>query len=208
MFEFIIKGFIIGILVSAPMGPIGILCVQRTLNRGRWHGFFTGLGAMMSDLIYAIIMLAGISIVEDFFSKNEIILQIAGSIVLILFGYKVFRTNPLKGWSPELKSNDTRYIKDFVTSFLLTLSNVAILIIFITLFARFHFNPLEYGASGIAISLVAIAGGALFWWFSLTLIISRLQKHFNRKGLILLNKSIGSILMLVGVLGALSNFYN
>ncbi len=206
MLEFIIKGFIIGILVSAPMGPIGILCVQRTLNRGRWHGFFTGLGAMMSDLIYALVLLAGISMIEEFFSSHETILQTAGSIVLILFGYKVFRTNPLKGWTPDFQSSDTRYIKDFITSFFFTLSNVAILIVFITLFARFHFNPLELGVTGIIISLASIATGAISWWFTLSLIVSRLQKHFNRKGLIMLNKGIGSILLLIGVLGIVFTF--
>ena len=206
MLEFIIKGFIIGILVSAPMGPIGILCVQRTLNRGRWHGFFTGLGAMMSDLIYALVLLAGISMIEEFFSSHETILQTAGSIVLILFGYKVFRTNPLKGWTPDCQSSETRYIKDFITSFFFTLSNVAILIVFITLFARFHFNPLELGMTGIIVSLASIATGAISWWFTLSLIVSRLQKHFNRKGLIMLNKGIGSILLLIGVLGIVFTF--
>lgn len=188
------------------MGPIGILCVQRTLNRGRWHGFFTGLGAMMSDLIYALVLLAGISMIEEFFSSHETILQTAGSIVLILFGYKVFRTNPLKGWTPDFQSSDTRYIKDFITSFFFTLSNVAILIVFITLFARFHFNPLELGVTGIIISLASIATGAISWWFTLSLIVSRLQKHFNRKGLIMLNKGIGSILLLIGVLGIVFTF--
>ncbi len=201
MLKFIIKGFIIGILVSAPMGPIGILCVQRTLNRGRWHGFFTGLGAMMSDMIYALIMLAGISIIEDFFTQNEVILQIIGSIVLIFFGYRVFISNPLKGWTPNFQNGDTRYIKDFISSFFFTLSNVAILIVFITLFARFHYNPIELGFTGIWISMSSIALGALSWWFTLSLIVSNLRKHFNRRGLILLNKSIGSILIVIGVIG-------
>lgn len=206
MLQFILKGFIIGILVSAPMGPIGILCVQRTLNRGRWHGFFTGLGAMMSDLIYASIMLAGISIVDEFFTKNELILQVLGSIVLIIFGYRVFKSNPLKGWTPKFNNEGTRYVKDFVSSFLFTLSNVAILIVFITLFARFHYNPLELGTSGIIVSLASIAVGALSWWFALSLIVSRLRKHFNRKGLIMLNRSIGTILIIIGLLGIASAF--
>ncbi|NLX80614.1 MAG: LysE family transporter [Proteiniphilum sp.] len=206
MLQFIVKGFIIGILVSAPMGPIGILCVQRTLNRGRWHGFFTGLGAMMSDLIYALIMLGGISIIDEFFTKNEILLQVLGSIVLMFFGYRVFRSNPLKGWSPTFQNEGTRYVKDFITSFLFTLSNVAILLVFITLFARFHYNPLELGVTGIAISLGSIAIGALSWWFTLSLVVSRLRKHFNRKGLILLNKLIGSILIIIGLIGVTTSF--
>lgn len=201
MLKLVIKGLIIGILVSAPMGPIGMLCVQRTLNRGRWHGFFTGLGAMLSDLIYALIMLAGISFAEEFFTKHETLLQISGSIILVLFGYKVLRNNPLKGWTPDFQNGHTRYTKDLITSFIFTLSNVAILLVFITLFARFHFNPMEYGLYGLSVALGSIAIGALLWWFSLTLMVSYLRKHFNRRGLILLNRSVGSILIVIGVVG-------
>ena len=201
MIQLIAKGLIIGILVSAPMGPIGMLCVQRTLNRGRWHGFFTGLGAMFSDFIYALVMLAGISIAEDFFTKHDILLQIAGSAILILFGYKVFKNNPLKGWTPDFQEGDTRYMRDFFTSFLFTLSNVAILLVFITLFARFQFNPMEHGLYGLSLALGAIGIGALAWWFFLTLLVSNLRKHFNRKGLIFLNKSVGTILVLIGAIG-------
>ena len=68
------------------MGPIGILCVQRTLNRGRLHGFVTGLGAMVSDLIYASITLIGMGIVDDLLKTNERLLQFIGSLVIILFG--------------------------------------------------------------------------------------------------------------------------
>ncbi len=75
MFETIVKGFIIGLLVSAPMGPVNMLCVQRTLNKGRWSGFITGLGALLSDLIYALITLLGMSLVEDFLKKNELLIQ-------------------------------------------------------------------------------------------------------------------------------------
>ena len=201
MTEIAIKGFIIGILVSAPMGPIGMLCVQRTLNRGRWSGFFTGLGAMLSDLIYALIMLAGISFAENLFSRHEVLIQILGSIILIFFGYRVFISNPLKNWSPSSSTTDTRYMKDFFTSFAFTLSNVAILLVFVTLFARFNYNPIEHGIYSIGLALAAISLGAFSWWFFLTLMVSRLQKHFNRRGLILLNKSVGTILIIIGVVG-------
>lgn len=201
MIEIAIKGFIIGILVSAPMGPTGMLCVQRTLNRGRWHGFFTGLGAMASDLIYALIMLAGVSFAEDLFSRHEVLLQILGSSILIIFGYKVFNSNPLKNLTQKKSTHDTRYMKDFLTSFAFTLSNVAILLVFITLFARFNFTPTEYGIYTIGIALIAIGLGAITWWFFLTLLISRLQKRFNRKGLLILNRLIGSALAIIGVAG-------
>ncbi len=201
MLEIISKGFLIGILVSAPMGPIGMLCVQRTLNRGRLHGFVTGLGAMASDLIYAGITLTGISFAENFLNNHDTAIQIIGSIVLIFFGYRVFNNNPLKNRKPQPSESETQYTKDFLTSFALTLSNAAILLIFITLFARFHYNPIEYGFKTLGVALASIALGAIAWWFFLTLIIGHFSKHFSRRSLVILNRTIGTVLMIVGVLG-------
>jgi threonine/homoserine/homoserine lactone efflux protein len=102
MIETIYKGFLIGVIVSAPMGPIGILCVQRTLNRGRMHGFITGLGAMVSDLIYAFITLIGMGFVNTILEANEQLLQYVGSLVIVLFGIGIFFTNPLKILKPAI----------------------------------------------------------------------------------------------------------
>ena len=128
MLETIAKGFIIGLLVSSPMGPINMLTIQRSLNRGRWHGFVTGLGAMLSDITYASITLVGLSFVSGFLTAHESGLQWLGSIILIFFGIGVFRTNPLKDWKPDRITGETRYVKDFVSAFLLTLSNAAIIL--------------------------------------------------------------------------------
>lgn len=76
------KGLLIGILVSAPMGPVGMLCIQRTLSKGRWHGFVTGLGAMVSDIIYAMLTSLGMGVVVNFVEANQAPLQLAGSLVL------------------------------------------------------------------------------------------------------------------------------
>lgn len=97
MLETIAKGFVIGLLVSSPMGPINLLTIQRTLNRGRWHGLASGLGAMLSDITYATITLLGLSFVSSFLDVYESELLLFGSIILILFGIGVFRSNPLKG---------------------------------------------------------------------------------------------------------------
>ena len=92
----IIRGFAIGVLVSAPMGPIGVLCIQRTLNKGRWSGFVTGVGAAVSDLCYALLTGLGMSIVIDFIEANQNLLQILGSFVLVGFGIFLYRQNPAK----------------------------------------------------------------------------------------------------------------
>lgn len=198
MFETIAKGFLIGLLVSAPMGPINMLVIQRTLNRGWSHGFVTGLGAMLSDLVYVLITLVGLSFISDFFDKYEQIIQAMGSIILILFGLMVFRSNPLRDWTPNKLPQETRYIRDFVSSFFLTLSNVAIILILMGLYARFSFNPLANGSKFFAVGLAAFTAATFTWWFFLTTLVSRLRKHFNRRGLVFLNRSVGVILMLLG----------
>ncbi|SFS47930.1 Threonine/homoserine/homoserine lactone efflux protein [Porphyromonadaceae bacterium NLAE-zl-C104] len=201
MFETITKGFLIGLLVSAPMGPINMLVIQRTLNRGWWHGFVTGLGALLSDLSYAVITLVGLSFVSDFFDEYEQIIQILGSVILFFFGLRVFNSNPLRDWTPDKLPQETRYIRDFVSSFLLTFSNVAIILIFMGFYARFSFNPLADGRNFFAAGLIAFIIAIFVWWFLLTTMVSRLRKHFNRRGLVLLNRSVGTLLMLLGLGG-------
>ncbi len=201
MIETIVKGFIIGLLVSAPMGPVNMLCVQRTLNNGRQSGFITGLGALLSDLIYALVTLLGMSLVEDFLKKNELLIQLIGSLILIIFGYVVFRTNPLKGWTPQVKIEAKHHFRDFISSFFITLSNVFIVFVFITLYARFTFTPVTEEKSYLIPALAAISAGALVWWFFLSLFISQLRKHFNRRGLAILNKTIGMTLIIISVAG-------
>ena len=85
--DFIFKGIVIGVLASAPMGPVGILCIQRTLNKGRWYGFVTGVGAACSDIVYALFTGLGMSFVMDFVSnsENKFYLQIFGSLMLLVF---------------------------------------------------------------------------------------------------------------------------
>ena len=96
--DFIFKGMMIGVIASAPMGPVGILCVQRTLNKGRWYGMATGLGAAASDIIYAAFAGFGMSFVMDFITntQNRFYLQLVGSVMLLCFGLYTYRSDPTK----------------------------------------------------------------------------------------------------------------
>ena len=122
--DIIIKGMIIGIVCSAPMGPVGILCVQRTLNKGRWFGFVTGLGATLSDIIYALLTGFGMSFAMELIDnpQNKFFLQIFGSVLLFIFGLYCFKSDPRnkvhqgKGIKGSLTHN-------FVTAFIVTFSN-------------------------------------------------------------------------------------
>ena len=134
----IIRGLAIGILVSATMGPNGVLCIQRTLKKGRRSGMATGLGASLSDLCYAILTGLGLSIVVDFIEAHQAPLQIVGSLVLTGFGLYLFRQNPARNIRKKLNQKSS-FTQDFASSYLLTLSNPLILLLLIGLFARLNF---------------------------------------------------------------------
>ncbi len=201
MFETITKGFVIGLLVSLPMGPINILTIQRTLNRGRWHGLVSGVGAMLSDITYATITLLGLVYVSGFLDVYESELFLFGSVILILFGFSVYRSNPLKGWQPDNLPNESRYLKDFVSAFLLTFSNATIILALVGLYTRFSFNPILEGTSSLIVGLISFSTAALLWWFMFTTLVYRLRKRFRRSGLVILNRVVGTIFVVIGIIG-------
>lgn len=201
------KGLIIGILVSAPMGPVGMLCIQRTLNKGRWHGFITGLGATLSDITYAALTCLGMGVVVNFVEANQNPLQIMGSIVLALFGYYIFRSNPSKSLQKQGEKK-LSFTQDFITAFLLTFSNVLIVLLYIGLFARFGFILPEYTVIHLIIGILFIGFGAIVWWLGITYLVSKLKKWFNVRGIWLMNKIVGSIIMLLALAGLVSVIFS
>ena len=201
LFDIIWKGFIIGVVVSAPLGPVGVLCIQRTLNKGRWYGFVTGLGASLSDIAYALITGYGMSFVFDYVNKNIFYLQLFGSILLLAFGLYTFRSNPVQSIRP-VSTNRGSYFHNFITAFVVTLSNPRIILLFIGLFARLAFVSEGVLVFEAVSGYLAIALGALTWWFGITYFVNKVRKQFNLRGIWVLNRVIGSVVMLVS-LGAL-----
>ena len=196
----VFKGMMIGIIASAPMGPVGVLCLQRTLNKGRWYGFVTGCGAALSDLFYALITGYGMSFVFDYVSNNIFYLQLFGSILLLFFGFYTFRSNPVKALRAP-SGNKGSYMHNFLTAFLVTLSNPLIILLFIGLFARFSFVSEGELVSETVTGYVSIVGGALLWWFLLTTGVSKVRSQFNLRGIWMLNRVIGMIVMIVALVG-------
>ncbi len=202
----IISGLLIGILVSAPMGPIGVLCIQRTLNKGRMSGLATGLGASLSDLFYALLTGFGISIVIDFIESNQAPLQIAGSFVLCCFGIYLYRQNPARNIRKRLNQKSS-FTQDFASAFLLTLSNPLILFLLIGLFARLNFFVPEMRIGHYILGYVSIILGAFIWWFTITFIIDKVRTRFNLRSLWLINRSIGIIIIVMSLVGVGTGFY-
>ncbi len=198
-----LRGILIGILVSAPMGPIGMLCIQRTLSRGRWPAFFTGVGAGVSDLVYCLLTGLGLSFVTDFIETNQSLLQLIGSVVLLVYAGYLFGSNP----SRSLQKSATRhmsYWKDFGTGFLFTFSNPLILFFIIGLFARFSFLAPEFESYHYAAGYLAIFGGAVMWWFGVTWFVNKVRGHFNLRSMWLVNRIVAGVILVMGAIGFLT----
>jgi threonine/homoserine/homoserine lactone efflux protein len=197
------RGIAIGIIISAPMGPVGILCLQRTLERGRRVGFLTGVGAALSDLFYCLLTGFGLSFIEGFIKSNQDAIQIIGSVVLVGFGVYIFQSNP----SRNLKKPDdarTSGKKNILSGFLFTFSNPLIIFLIIGLFARFNFLLPEIHYYHYVIGFLMIIVGALSWWWVITFFVDKVRTHFNLRSMWLINKITGSIIMIFGIVGVIT----
>jgi threonine/homoserine/homoserine lactone efflux protein len=194
----LIKGLIIGVVVSAPVGPIGILCLQRTLNRGRAHGFATALGATFSDLIYAVVAVFSMSFVIDFITEHHFILQIIGSVIVFLFGLYTYLSNPVKNLTKH-HFEKKNYMQDFLTSFGLTITNPVVVFLFIALFAKFSFVTGNTTFWESIMGIIFVLLGAFFWWMLLVNLVNLFRNRFNLRRLYVINQSTGIILMFLAI---------
>ncbi|MBD5302685.1 MAG: LysE family translocator [Bacteroides sp.] len=197
------RGIAIGVIISAPMGPVGILCVQRTLEKGRRAGFFTGLGAAVSDLFYCLLTGFGLSFIEEFLNENQNVIQIVGSLVLVLFGVYLFRSNPARSLKKPGDGHDSRG-KFVLSGFLFTFSNPLIIFLIIGLFARFNFMLPDISFLHYIVGFICIFGGALMWWWIVTFFIDKVRSHFNLRSMWLINRITGVIIMIFAVVGVVT----
>lgn len=204
IFYMLWRGIAIGILVSAPMGPVGMLCIQRTLNKGRLAGFYTGVGATLSDLLYCLLTGFGLSFIEEFLERNQSVIQLVGSAVLIGFGIYIFRQNPSKRLKKPVGPAESAK-KDILRGFLFTVSNPLIIFLIIGLFARFNFLMPDIRFYHYLIGYVFILAGALGWWYVVTLFVDKVRAHFNLRSMWLINRIIGTIIFLFAVVGIVSS---
>lgn len=191
----------IGVILSAPMGPIGILCVQRTLNNGRHSGLFTGIGAAISDLFYCLLAGLGMSIVTDFIENNVNLLQVVGSIILIVYSLYMIVHDPTKKKVEDDSQPSANGQRDMITGFFFTLSNPMIIFLIFPLFARFSFPMAEYKFYHIIIGYIFIVLGALLWWAVITYAVDKVRARFSINSMRTINRIMGSILLAVAIYG-------
>lgn len=201
----ILRGLIIGVVVSAPMGPVGIYCIQRTLDKGRLSGFYTGVGAAISDLIYCLLTGFGLSFIEEFINTHRSPIQLLGSIVLIFFGIWLMRKKPDGQIALDADHGAPSREGDILKGFALTFSNPLILFLIIGLFAQFNFVIEDMKFYHYVLGFIGIIGGALGWWWLVTHFVDKLRGHFNQRTMKMINTVIGVIILIFAGVGIFSS---
>lgn len=186
------------------MGPVGILCIQRTLDKGRAAGFFTGVGAAISDIIYCMLTAFGLSFIEVFLNENQSLIRLLGSLVLVAFGIVLFRKNPTKSLRTP---SDTKasWQRDILTGFIFTVSNPLIIFLIIGLFAQFNYLSPDMMVFHHIIGFLFILAGALLWWYIITLSINKIRAHFNLRSMWLINRITGSLVLIFAAYGIITS---
>lgn len=199
-----VKGIILGFSVAAPVGPIGILCIRRTLEYGRLSGFVSGLGAAFADMLYAIIAAFGLTFISNILTAGQDWLQLAGGIFLLYLGWKTFLVKPREnGNQPTHKS----LLNDFLSVFFLTVTNPMTILAFLGVFAALGFTS-EDGNYLEAITLVlGVFLGSAAWWLLLSEGVTLFRRKVSSQVMQWINRISGSLIFGFGVIVLIYLFY-
>lgn len=200
------KGFIVGLMVSIPLGPIGVLCIQRTLNKGRRSGFISGLGAAFADTIFSIIAGLGLTFIIKFIKEQHLYFQIIGGIIIIFLGIHIFYTNPVRQIRMQ-RMNRNKLSQDFLSVFLLTITNPMAIFFFIAMFAGINIADEPLSLFDMSNLVLGVFSGAASWWFVLSAFVNFLRHRFRLKIIWWMNKIAGVIIFILGIAAILSIWF-
>ena len=199
--SFLLRGLVIGFSIAAPVGPIGVLCIRRTLAEGRASGLVSGLGAATADAIYGCIAGFGLTFISSILVSQQVWLRLIGGVFLCYLGLKTFLARPAE----EAASAEGRgLIGAYVSTFFLTLTNPMTILSFAVIFAGLGLGSASgnYISAGLLVSGVFI--GSALWWLMLSAGVGLLRTRFNLQGLRWVNSISGIIITGFGLIALLS----
>lgn len=199
---FFLKGLIIGFVIAAPVGPVGVLCARRTLMHGRRAGFYSGMGAATADAIYGFIAAFGLTFISAFLIDHQFSLRLIGGGLLLYLGVKAFVARPVK--RSDLPRSARHYAGLYTSTFFLTLTNPMTILSFAAVFAGFGLAGTMGSVLSAAVLIVGVFLGSGLWWLFLVGIFSIYRKRFQAHQLIWVNRITGTIILASGVLALMS----
>jgi threonine/homoserine/homoserine lactone efflux protein len=197
------QGMIVGLTLAAPVGPIALICIQRALTGGRWHGIASGLGVATADTFYASITVFWITLLSGFLLQWQWLFRLTGGLVLVGVGLWIFRVIP-----PEVTdtSGSETYAKDYLSMIALTLANLLTILFFIAILPGFGVVFSGGTFMPAVIFVVGVFVGEACWWIVLCGILGSLHLTLTRARLTLINRLAGLVIVLFGIALVLSMF--
>jgi threonine/homoserine/homoserine lactone efflux protein len=199
---FFAKGLLIGFSIAAPVGPIGALCIQRTIKYGWLSGLFTGLGAATADMLYGAVAAFGLTVVSNFLLEQQLWLKGGGGFFLIYLGIKILMAKPSDDGSAGRHRN---IFVHYFSTLVLTITNPVTILSFVAIFAGLGVGSLGEKEAAPWVVLGVFTGSAL-WWLILSVGVAAFRKKFNEAAFIVINRISGLIIVLFGVLAFASVF--
>ena len=201
MVLFFLKALLVGLTAAIPLGPLGIMCIQRTLSKGRWAGYAVGVGSSVADTFYATIALLSVSYISQFLDRNRIWVMLIGGAIVLGIGLQIALKNPIKDLRrPIAGSLSSRRARDLLKGFLMTITNPGALVLMLGLFAFFGLDLGDGShpeAAGFVLGGVFL--GTAAWWFLLSSGISLFRKRFRLRQIIAINRISGILIAVIGL---------
>lgn len=198
---FLIKGLIIGLIIGAPLGPVGMFCVRRIIDKGRVAGLFSGLGAAAADALIGSIAAFGLTYIANFLIGHEIWVRFLAGGIVITMGLIIFLSKPS---NRTITAKENIPASAFISTFLFAFTNPMTILTFLALFTGMGIDVSDEGYFNTTIVVLGVFLGSAIWWIVLSFGISHFKKilsiEFETNTVILLNRIIGTIIILLGFL--------
>lgn len=204
--KYLLNGVLVGFTASIPLGPIGVLCIQKTLNKGRMSGLASGIGAATADTIYAIIAGFGLTFITNFVVSQQFYLRLISAVALFYLGLKIFRTNPAIQLRRDSQKSPN-LLADYLSILFLTISNPLTLLLFGAVFAGFGIIEGNADFKSICLLICGVFMGAFLWWTLLTGIVNLFRSKFRLKRLWWINKITGAAIIVFSIVAVISVFF-
>ena len=193
---FFLKGIVVGVIIAVPVGPVGVMCIRRTIFEGKLAGFVSGLGAATADAVFGIIAGFGLTVVSDWLLGYQRWLRVAGACLLLVVGGRSLLVKPQpKVDSPPDPESLSWY---YASTFALTVINPVTIFAFLAIFAAVGLTGAEATLGRAAILVLGVWVGSLLWWLALSFGIGSCFRSFEPRHLAWINRGSGAILLLCG----------
>jgi len=195
--EVFLLGVIIGIVTSAPIGPVGLLAIQRTLTQGRFAGILSGAGAAFADAFYGALAGLSLSVVSGFLTSARFWIHLGAGILCLWFGGRAIFFRPLRN-TPTHRYSGRGLLWNFISAALLTLANPLTILFFIIVFTTLRLD--HPTTTRLLLTVAGIFTGCLLWWIGLSFTTARLHNRLHSRTLIMINRISAVFIIALGVL--------